>query len=85
VGKVLHEPVLQQIAANHDATPAQVALAWVAARDIVVIPSSTRPEHQQANLAALDIRLSDDEMARIDTLDIGERIANPDFAPRWDT
>ncbi|MBZ9537581.1 MULTISPECIES: 2,5-didehydrogluconate reductase DkgB [Modicisalibacter] len=85
VGKVLHEPVLQQIAANHEATPAQVALAWVAARDIVVIPSSTRPEHQRANLAALDLTLSDDEMARIETLDIGERIANPDFAPSWDT
>ncbi|GAA5179598.1 MULTISPECIES: 2,5-didehydrogluconate reductase DkgB [Halomonadaceae] len=84
VGKVMNEPVLRQIADDHDATPAQVALAWVASRDIAVIPSSTRPEHQQANLAALELTLSDDEMARIERLDVGERIANPDFAPKWD-
>lgn len=84
VGKVMNEPVLQQIADDHDATAAQIALAWVAARDIAVIPSSTKPEHQQSNLAALELTLSDDEMTRIARLDVGERIANPDFAPKWD-
>lgn len=84
VGKVMHEPVLTQIAANHDATPAQIALAWVASRDIVVIPSSTKPAHQEANLKALQIKLSPDEVERIDRLDVGERIANPDFSPNWD-
>lgn len=84
VGKVMNEPVLTQIAANHDVTPAQVALAWVASRDIVVIPSSTKPAHQEANLQALKLTLSVDEVERIDRLDVGERIANPDFAPRWD-
>lgn len=84
VGKVMNEPVLNQIAANHDVTPAQVALAWVAARDIVVIPSSTKPAHQEANLKALEIELTADEIERIDGLDVGERIANPDFAPEWD-
>ncbi|WP_136067256.1 2,5-didehydrogluconate reductase DkgB [Modicisalibacter radicis] len=85
VGKVMNEPVLQQIADDHDATPAQIALAWVAAQGIAVIPSSTKPEHQRANLAALELTLSEDDMARIEHLDVGERIANPDFAPRWDT
>ncbi|GHA92697.1 2,5-didehydrogluconate reductase DkgB [Modicisalibacter luteus] len=84
VGKVMDEPVLKEIAADHDATPAQVALAWVASRDIVVIPSSTKPSHQEANLKALNIELSADEIQRIDKLDAGERIANPDFAPEWD-
>lgn len=84
VGKVMNEPVLAQIADDHGVTPAQVALAWVAARDIVVIPSSTKPAHQEANLRALQVTLSQDEIARIDRLDVGERIANPDFSPRWD-
>ncbi|WP_048306045.1 2,5-didehydrogluconate reductase DkgB [Halomonas sp. PR-M31] len=84
VGKVMDEPVLKDIAKTHDATPAQIALAWVAQRDIVVIPSSTKPEHQKSNLEALDINLSQDEMTRIDKLDAGDRIANPDFAPKWD-
>lgn len=84
VGKVMNEPVLDQIAAAHDATPAQIALAWLLARNITVIPSSAKPEHQQANLKALEIELTANEMARIDGLDSGERIANPDFAPGWD-
>lgn len=84
VGKVMNEPVLEQIAAAHDANPAQIALAWVMARDILVIPSSTQPAHQEANLKARDIELTADEMARIGELDSGERIANPDFAPDWD-
>lgn len=84
VGKVMNEPVLAQIAANHDVTPAQVALAWVVSRDIVVIPSSTKPAHQEANLKALSLSLGDDEIERIGRLDVGERIANPDFSPNWD-
>ncbi|EPC01562.1 hypothetical protein L861_16960 [Litchfieldella anticariensis FP35 = DSM 16096] len=84
VGKVMKDPLLQEIADAHGATPAQIALAWVASRDIVVIPSSTKPEHQHANLAALELELSDDEISRIDGLDAGERIADPEWAPQWD-
>lgn len=84
VGKVMDEPVLKRIAADHDATPAQIALAWVASRGIVVIPSSTKPEHQKSNLEALEIELSATEIERIDELDAGERIADPGFAPDWD-
>jgi len=84
VGKVMDDPVLQAIAQQHGVTPAQIALAWVAQQDIVVIPSSTRPEHQKANLEAMNLTLSDEEVAKIDALDRSERIANPDFAPDWD-
>ena len=61
-----------------------VSLAWLLAQDMTVIPSSTKRENQAANLAALDITLSSEEMAAIATLDRGERCANPDFAPAWD-
>ncbi|MEA1079374.1 2,5-didehydrogluconate reductase DkgB [Marinobacter qingdaonensis] len=84
VGKVMEDDTLQQIGQAHNATPAQIAIAWVAARGVVPIPSSTRPTHQKANLDALNIRLSDEEIRAIDQLDRGERIADPDFAPAWD-
>ncbi|MEE2763705.1 MAG: 2,5-didehydrogluconate reductase DkgB [Pseudomonadota bacterium] len=84
VGKVMEDDTLQQIGQAHNATPAQIAIAWVAARGVVPIPSSTRPTHQKANLDALSIRLSDEEIRAIDQLDRGERIADPDFAPAWD-
>ncbi|WP_457808354.1 2,5-didehydrogluconate reductase DkgB [Kushneria sp. EE4] len=84
VGKVMEDDTLKRIADDHDVTPAQIALAWVAARDIVVIPSSTKRAHQQSNLDAMKVSLSNNEIERINALDRGERIANPSFAPVWD-
>ncbi|SFQ05956.1 Predicted oxidoreductase [Amycolatopsis rubida] len=56
------------IAADLGATPAQLALAWLLARgtDIVPIPGSSRRTHLHDNLAAIDLRLTPDDLARID-------------------
>ena len=82
-GKVMENPVMQSIAERHDASPAQVALAWLLARDLIVIPSSTKAEHLRANLAAQSLELTPDEMAEINGLDANDRIADPSFAPDW--
>jgi len=84
LGRVMEDETLIKIAETRNLTAAQVALAWAASRGVVVIPSSTRASHQKANLEALDVELSPEEIARIDRLDRNERIANPDFAPDWD-
>lgn len=84
VGKVMEDETLQRIASERNVTPAQIAIAWVASRGVVPIPSSTRPSHQKANLDALKIQLTAEEIRAIDGLDRGERIANPGFAPDWD-
>ena len=83
-GKVMTEPVLQTIAAAHGVTAAQVALAWALQQGYAVIPSSTRRANQVANLQAQALTLTAQDMAQIATLDRGERLANPDFAPQWD-
>jgi 2,5-diketo-D-gluconate reductase B len=84
-GRVLGDPVLQAIAQAHGAGTAQVALAWALQQGYAVIPSSTRRENLAANLQAQQLRLSEDEMARIATLERGERQANPaSLAPAWD-
>ena len=83
-GKVMQEPVIRKIAAAHNATAAQIALAWSLQQGFAVIPSSTKRENLQSNLAAAKITLSDAEMSAIAGLDNGERIANPGFAPKWD-
>ena len=57
---------LREIAAAHDATPAQVALAWVIRRpNVVAIPGASTVEQLEANVAAADLDLSDDEDARL--------------------
>jgi 2,5-diketo-D-gluconate reductase B len=83
-GKVMDDPTIRAIAVRHQATPAQVTLAWLLAKGYAAIPSSTRPEHLASNLAAARLVLDAGELAAIDALDRGERLVNPDFAPAWD-
>lgn len=83
-GKVMQEEVIQRIADRHDATPAQVSLAWLLQQGFAVIPSSTRRANLESNLAARRLHLSVAEMAAIRGLELNDRIANPDFAPAWD-
>jgi 2,5-diketo-D-gluconate reductase B len=83
-GKATKDPVIASIAGRVKATPAQVTLAWLLQKGYAVIPSSTRRENLEANLGAPGVTLDAAEMAAIDALDANERIANPDFAPRWD-
>jgi hypothetical protein len=58
---------LDDVAAAHDATPRQVALAWLLERSPVVlpIPGTSSVDHLEANVAAAGIDLSDDELARL--------------------
>jgi len=84
-GEVLKDPVIQAIAERHQGTPAQVALAWALQQGFAVIPSSTKRENLAGNLLAAELRLSDEDMAQIATLDRGHRLANPEgIAPAWD-
>lgn len=60
--------VLAQIAAAHAATPRQVALRFLLRRpSVFVIPKAARADHAAENAAAGDLRLSDAELARIDS------------------
>jgi diketogulonate reductase-like aldo/keto reductase len=64
---LLGHPTLTQIAARHNATSAQVALAWVLCRDdVVAVPRSGDVDHVRANAAALDLQLIDEDLADID-------------------
>ena len=84
-GKVLTDPVLAQIAGKHQATVAQVALAWALQLGYAVIPSSTKRENLASNLLAQDLRLDADDMAQIAALERNGREVNPEgLAPVWD-
>jgi aryl-alcohol dehydrogenase-like predicted oxidoreductase len=53
---------LRRLAAAHDATPAQVALAWLVRKpNVVAIPGASSLEQLRHNVAAADLELSDDE------------------------
>ncbi|MCL2457556.1 MAG: aldo/keto reductase [Desulfobulbus sp.] len=76
---LLDNPVILQAAAKHGATPAQVLLGWGLARQTVVIPKSVNPERLRQNLAAAEVRLDDQDMAAIASLDRGYRFVDGSF------
>lgn len=84
-GKVLQDPVLAEIAQHHQASTAQIALAWALQKGFSVIPSSTKRENLIANLKAQDIQLTAKEMQRIAQLERDGREVDPEgLAPIWD-
>jgi aryl-alcohol dehydrogenase-like predicted oxidoreductase len=58
---------LDEIASRHGATPAQVALAWLLAKSPVMlpIPGTSSVRHLEENVAATELRLSEDEVAAL--------------------
>jgi 2,5-diketo-D-gluconate reductase A len=60
--------VLQEIAAAHGKTPAQVILRWHVEHGFVVIPRSRRRERIEENFAVFDFELTAEEVRRLDTL-----------------
>ncbi|MER7079116.1 Aldo/keto reductase [Saccharopolyspora kobensis] len=66
-GRLLGEPALRRVAERHEATPAQIAIAWVLAQDgVCAIPKAVTPEHVDQNRAALDIELTAADLAELD-------------------
>ncbi|MFS8098733.1 aldo/keto reductase [Lentzea alba] len=59
-----------EIAVKHNASPAQVRLAWTLARGphVLVIPGTGDPEHLRQNIEAGDLRLTPEDLTRLDAL-----------------
>jgi len=74
--------IVKAVAARHQATPAQVALAWILAqgRDIVPIPGTRRRSRLDENLDALTLRLTPADLAELDQL--GGMVAGERYTPK---
>lgn len=69
-GGLKQTEVIREIAAEHDATPAQIRLAWTLGRgdNVLAIPGTGNPRHLEENLAAGSIRLSPAQLEALDAL-----------------
>ncbi len=78
-GALLADPTIAAIAATHEASPAQVVLAWHRAAGTVAIPKSVHPDRIRANLASAGVALNPADRAAIDALDRDGRVgSDPD-------
>ena len=81
-GDVFDDETLSGIADAHGVTASAVALAWLIQLDsVAAIPRTSSVDHLRDNFSALDLRLSDDEIASIDALPARDRLVDPGFAP----
>jgi diketogulonate reductase-like aldo/keto reductase len=66
-GRLLGHSELKSVAARHNATPAQVALAWLLRQDgVVAIPKAANVAHVRENRAALELHLTREDLAALD-------------------
>lgn len=64
----LDDDALRDLAAEHDATPAQVLLRWGLQKGTVPLPKANDRGHLEENLGAFDLALDDEDMQRLDAL-----------------
>ncbi|MEV0909116.1 aldo/keto reductase [Streptomyces hokutonensis] len=67
-------PLLTEIGEAHGKSVAQVVLRWLTQRGVIAIPKSVRPERMAENIDVYDFELTDDQLARIATLDTGSSL-----------
>ncbi|MCA0014186.1 aldo/keto reductase [Mesorhizobium sp. B292B1B] len=66
-GALARNASLDAVAARHGATAAQIALAWVMHQEgVIAIPKASSQEHVRQNVAALDIKLTGEDLADLD-------------------
>jgi aryl-alcohol dehydrogenase-like predicted oxidoreductase len=68
--KLAHDPTISSVAEKHGASASQVALAWLLARyeRMLLIPGTTSVDHLEQNLAAIDIELDTDDLAKLEAV-----------------
>ena len=84
-GKVLDQPIIQQIAERRGLSAAAVTLRWVMQKGVIPLVQTTKRQNAEGNLAALDFTLSELEMNSISSLNVANRrfIADAALAPDW--
>lgn len=69
-GRLINNPVLEEIGMKYQKSAAQVALKWLLEKEqVIAIPKATTPEHLQANLEATQFDLDDEDFFAINNLE----------------
>jgi diketogulonate reductase-like aldo/keto reductase len=78
IGPLARAAGMRRVAQRHEATPAQIALAWVLRRaNMITIPKSSKLEHVRENRAAADIELTTQDLTELDAASPPPRQAGP--------
>ena len=70
--EALENTTIQEIAKKHNATPAQVALAWLLFQDTLPIPKALHLSHIDENISSINIRLSVNDMRTLNDIGVAK-------------
>lgn len=79
--EILENPILHEIALHKGKSVAQVVLRWLVQQGIAIIPKTWDIKHLKDNISLFDFELTQDEMAKIDSLDQGKCLNYNPYAP----
>lgn len=71
---MFNNPTISEIGKKHNKSAAQVILRWLIQRNVVVIPKSVRKERIIENFNVFDFELSEDDMNKIKSMDMGKSL-----------
>lgn len=71
---MFNNPIISEIGKKHNKSAAQVILRWLIQRNVVVIPKSVRKERIIENFNVFDFELSEDDMNKIKSMDMGKSL-----------
>lgn len=78
-GQILSQPVLKEIAQNHQRSVAQIVFRWAIQQNILVVSKSTKPERIKSNAQLFDFELTQAELNQITALNENLRVGpDPD-------
>lgn len=66
--EILSNKAIQDIAIKHTVSPAQIALTWLLTKNILPIPKAVNKQHIDENVAAIDIQLTEEDIADLDNI-----------------
>lgn len=78
-GGLLRDPVLEDLAAERERTPAQIVLRWHLQLGLIPIPKTSKRPRLAENLDVFGFTLTDDEMRRLSSIDSGRVVGSDDF------
>lgn len=75
----MKHPLIEEIAARHQKSAAQVVLRWDIQQEILLVVKSVKPERMRSNADVFDFSLTDEEMEQISALNENLRVGpDPD-------
>lgn len=76
---ILEDDLIIELASKYGVEPSQIAIAWGISKGITLIPKTSNLIRAQQNIESVKVALEPEDIEKIDKLDTGKRIVDPEY------